>query len=240
MLIHLEKPKLLHFDFFCPFLWSSSESPSLSLLLSSAAPSPQGPRIFLFPSSPALSCDPPHLRQSCLPLPGGVRALHCSHVSPVVLRKSVSFTEELLLAASGRICLGWPFERTGEEMLLFINPSCCCNPALAQPLRTAAYMAVLSIPPLPHKLETPSELPRGFETISFMLQNWLLYPWNTYPLLIGLKSFALFVIPHIVLTLLLLHFAWSCCSLHLLVNSSIICWNNGCEMLPTLLFNLTF
>ncbi|KAL9853692.1 C2 domain-containing protein 5 isoform 14-T14 [Geothlypis trichas] len=79
---------------------SSSSDTDLSLT-PKTAPSPQGPRIFLFPSSPALSCDPPHLRQSCLPLPGGVRALHCSHVSPVVLRKSVSFTEELLLAASG-------------------------------------------------------------------------------------------------------------------------------------------
>ncbi|XP_068046586.1 C2 domain-containing protein 5 isoform X9 [Anomalospiza imberbis] len=80
---------------------SSSSDTDLSLT-PKTAPSPQGPRIFLFPSSPTLSCDSPHLKKSCLLLSGSsIKPLHSSHVSPVVLRKSVSFTEELLLAASG-------------------------------------------------------------------------------------------------------------------------------------------
>nr|XP_047909849.1 C2 domain-containing protein 5 isoform X4 [Anser cygnoides] len=80
---------------------SSSSDTDLSLT-PKTAPSPQGPRIFLFPSSPTLSCDSPHLKKSCLLLLGSsLNPLHSSHVSPVVLRKSVSFTEELLLAASG-------------------------------------------------------------------------------------------------------------------------------------------
>ncbi|XP_040401156.1 C2 domain-containing protein 5 isoform X11 [Cygnus olor] len=80
---------------------SSSSDTDLSLT-PKTAPSPQGPRIFLFPSSPTLSCDSPHLKKSCLLLSGSsLNPLHSSHVSPVVLRKSVSFTEELLLAASG-------------------------------------------------------------------------------------------------------------------------------------------
>ncbi|XP_054138195.1 C2 domain-containing protein 5 isoform X22 [Melozone crissalis] len=80
---------------------SSSSDTDLSLT-PKTAPSPQGPRIFLFPSSPTLSCGSPHVKKSCLLLSGSsVKPLHCSHVSPVVLRKSVSFTEELLLAASG-------------------------------------------------------------------------------------------------------------------------------------------
>ncbi|XP_040518362.2 C2 domain-containing protein 5 isoform X11 [Gallus gallus] len=80
---------------------SSSSDTDLSLT-PKTAPSPQGPRIFLFPSSPTLSCDSPHLKKSCLLLLGSsLYPLHSSHVSPVVLRKSVSFTEELLLAASG-------------------------------------------------------------------------------------------------------------------------------------------
>ncbi|XP_035167239.1 C2 domain-containing protein 5 isoform X4 [Oxyura jamaicensis] len=80
---------------------SSSSDTDLSLT-PKTAPSPQGPRIFLFPSSPTLSCDSPHLKKSCLLLSGSsLSPLHSSHVSPVVLRKSVSFTEELLLAASG-------------------------------------------------------------------------------------------------------------------------------------------
>ncbi|XP_025922703.1 C2 domain-containing protein 5 isoform X5 [Apteryx rowi] len=80
---------------------SSSSDTDLSLT-PKTAPSPQGPRIFLFPSSPTLSCDSPHLKKSCLLLLGSsLNLLHSSHVSPVVLRKSVSFTEELLLAASG-------------------------------------------------------------------------------------------------------------------------------------------
>ncbi|XP_050839383.1 C2 domain-containing protein 5 isoform X13 [Serinus canaria] len=80
---------------------SSSSDTDLSLT-PKTAPIPQGPRIFLFPSSPTLSCDSPHLKKSCLLLSGSsIKPLHSSHVSPVVLRKSVSFTEELLLAASG-------------------------------------------------------------------------------------------------------------------------------------------
>ncbi|XP_074860804.1 C2 domain-containing protein 5 isoform X7 [Carettochelys insculpta] len=80
---------------------SSSSDTDLSLT-PKTAPSPQGPRIFLFPSSPTLSCGSPHLNKSRLLLPGSsLNPLHSSHVSPVVLRKSVSFTEELLLAASG-------------------------------------------------------------------------------------------------------------------------------------------
>uniref|UniRef100_A0A8C3KT99 C2 domain-containing protein 5 n=1 Tax=Calidris pygmaea TaxID=425635 RepID=A0A8C3KT99_9CHAR len=80
---------------------SSSSDTDLSLT-PKTAPSPQGPRIFLFPSSPTLSCDSPHLKKSRLLLSGSsLNPLHSSHVSPVVLRKSVSFTEELLLAASG-------------------------------------------------------------------------------------------------------------------------------------------
>uniref|UniRef100_A0A803VH60 C2 domain-containing protein 5 n=1 Tax=Ficedula albicollis TaxID=59894 RepID=A0A803VH60_FICAL len=80
---------------------SSSSDTDLSLT-PKTAPSPQGPRIFLFPSSPTLSCDSPHLKKSCLLLSrSSIKPLHSSHVSPVVLRKSVSFTEELLLAASG-------------------------------------------------------------------------------------------------------------------------------------------
>ncbi|XP_038009471.1 C2 domain-containing protein 5 isoform X6 [Motacilla alba alba] len=80
---------------------SSSSDTDLSLT-PKTAPSPQGPRIFLFPSSPTLSCGSPHLKKSCLLLSGSsIKPLHSSHVSPVVLRKSVSFTEELLLAASG-------------------------------------------------------------------------------------------------------------------------------------------
>ncbi|XP_067415319.1 C2 domain-containing protein 5 isoform X8 [Emydura macquarii macquarii] len=79
---------------------SSSSDTDLSLT-PKTAPSPQGPRIFLFPSSPTLSCGSPHLNKSCLLLSGSsLNPLHSSHVSPV-LRKSVSFTEELLLAASG-------------------------------------------------------------------------------------------------------------------------------------------
>uniref|UniRef100_A0A8B9GJ45 C2 domain-containing protein 5 n=1 Tax=Amazona collaria TaxID=241587 RepID=A0A8B9GJ45_9PSIT len=79
---------------------SSSSDTDLSLT-PKTAPSPQGPRIFLFPSSPTLSCDSPHLKKSCLLSGSSLNPLHSSHVSPVVLRKSVSFTEELLLAASG-------------------------------------------------------------------------------------------------------------------------------------------
>ncbi|XP_044308144.1 C2 domain-containing protein 5 isoform X2 [Varanus komodoensis] len=78
---------------------SSSSDTDLSLTPKTAL-SPQGPRIFLFPSSPTLSCGSPQLKQPCLLSGSTPNPLHSSHVNPV-LRKSVSFTEELLLAASG-------------------------------------------------------------------------------------------------------------------------------------------
>ncbi|XP_053261604.1 C2 domain-containing protein 5 isoform X2 [Podarcis raffonei] len=79
---------------------SSSSDTDLSLTPKTAL-SPQGPRIFLYPSSPTLSCDSPQLKQPCLLVSGSIsNPLHSSHANPI-LRKSVSFTEELLLAASG-------------------------------------------------------------------------------------------------------------------------------------------
>ncbi|XP_034984137.2 C2 domain-containing protein 5 isoform X21 [Zootoca vivipara] len=79
---------------------SSSSDTDLSLTPKTAL-SPQGPKIFLYPSSPTLSCDSPQLKQPCLLLSGSIsNPLHTSHANPI-LRKSVSFTEELLLAASG-------------------------------------------------------------------------------------------------------------------------------------------
>lgn len=150
---------MLHFDFFRLFFlvifWIYI---SLSLLLSSTAPSPQGPRIFLFPSSPTLSCDSPHLKKSCLLLSGSsLNPLHSSHVSPVVLRKSVSFTEELLLAASGRINLLWPFKQTFKKMLLLFDmgafntqPSitlCFCSVSLWKLLATWLFIPSLTSAP---------------------------------------------------------------------------------------------
>lgn len=85
---------LLHF-------WSSSES--TSLLLSSTAPYPQGPGVYLCPSSTPLSCGSLHLKSRLLS-ESSLTPHHSSLVSPV-LRKSVSFSEELFLAASGRITL---------------------------------------------------------------------------------------------------------------------------------------
>ncbi|XP_023574679.1 C2 domain-containing protein 5 isoform X4 [Octodon degus] len=79
---------------------SSSSDTDLSLT-PKTAPSPQGPRIYLCPSSPPLSCGSLHLKKSCLLLSDSSLAPHhCSLGSPV-LRKSVSFSEELFLAASG-------------------------------------------------------------------------------------------------------------------------------------------
>ncbi|XP_066489397.1 C2 domain-containing protein 5 isoform X3 [Tiliqua scincoides] len=79
---------------------SSSSDTDLSLTPKTAL-SPQGPRIFLFPSSPTLSCGSPQLKPPCLLLSGSSpNPLHSSHVSPI-LRKSLSFSEELLSAASG-------------------------------------------------------------------------------------------------------------------------------------------
>ncbi|XP_062839272.1 C2 domain-containing protein 5 isoform X11 [Anolis carolinensis] len=78
---------------------SSSSDTDLSLTPKTAF-SPQGPRIFLFPSSPSLSSDSLQLKQPCLLSGSSPNPLHSSHANPV-LRKSVSFTEELLLTASG-------------------------------------------------------------------------------------------------------------------------------------------
>lgn len=76
-----------------------------SLLLSSTAPYPQGPRIYLCPSSPSLSRGSLHLKKSCLLLSESSLPPHPSSLVSPVLRKSVSFSEELFLAASGRITL---------------------------------------------------------------------------------------------------------------------------------------
>nr|XP_019593509.1 PREDICTED: C2 domain-containing protein 5 isoform X6 [Rhinolophus sinicus] len=79
---------------------SSSSDTDLSLT-PKTAPYPQGPRIYLCPSSPSLSCGSLHLKKSChLLSESSLSPHHSSLVSPV-LRKSVSFSEELFLAASG-------------------------------------------------------------------------------------------------------------------------------------------
>lgn len=78
---------------------------NFSLLLSSTAPYPQGARIYLCPSSPSLSCGSLHLKKSCLLLSESSLPPHPSSLVSPVLRKSVSFSEELFLAASGRIIL---------------------------------------------------------------------------------------------------------------------------------------
>ncbi|XP_055214412.1 C2 domain-containing protein 5 isoform X8 [Gorilla gorilla gorilla] len=79
---------------------SSSSDTDLSLT-PKTAPYPQGPRIYLCPSSPSLSCGSLHLKKSCLLLSeSSLTPHHSSLVSPV-LRKSVSFSGELFLAASG-------------------------------------------------------------------------------------------------------------------------------------------
>ncbi|XP_062932329.1 C2 domain-containing protein 5 isoform X2 [Cynocephalus volans] len=79
---------------------SSSSDTDLSLTPKTAS-YPQGPRIYLCPSSPSLSCGSLHLKKSCLLLSeSSLTPHHSSLVSPV-LRKSVSFSEELFLAASG-------------------------------------------------------------------------------------------------------------------------------------------
>ncbi|XP_043943642.1 C2 domain-containing protein 5 isoform X10 [Protopterus annectens] len=85
---------------------SSSSDTDLSLTPKTAATFPQGPRIFLSPSSPTLSSGPPH-HKKCNFLHSGSGTTHSftlphsSYASPAVLRKSLSFTDELLLAASG-------------------------------------------------------------------------------------------------------------------------------------------
>ncbi|XP_075459016.1 C2 domain-containing protein 5 isoform X4 [Ascaphus truei] len=79
---------------------SSSSDTDLSLTPKTALPR-KGPRFFLSPSSPSLICESSSLHQSCSLLPGyHFSPLHPNHVSPV-LRKSVSFSEELLLAGMG-------------------------------------------------------------------------------------------------------------------------------------------
>lgn len=96
---------LLHHWFPYPAFSDHLLNLRLFLPLSSTAPYPQGPRIYLCPSSPSLSSGSLHLRKSCLLLSeSSLAPRHCSPVSPV-LRKSVSFSEELFLAASGRITL---------------------------------------------------------------------------------------------------------------------------------------
>ncbi|XP_063094423.1 C2 domain-containing protein 5 isoform X8 [Cavia porcellus] len=79
---------------------SSSSDTDLSLT-PKTAPYPQGPRIYLCPSSPPLSCGSLHLKKSCLLLSESSLPPHHSSLGSPVLRKSVSFSEELFLAASG-------------------------------------------------------------------------------------------------------------------------------------------
>ncbi|XP_045144352.1 C2 domain-containing protein 5 isoform X7 [Echinops telfairi] len=79
---------------------SSSSDTDLSLTPKTASYS-QGPRSYLCPTYPPFSCGSFHLKKSCLLLSeSSLTPPHCSPVSPV-LRKSVSFSEELFLAASG-------------------------------------------------------------------------------------------------------------------------------------------
>ncbi|XP_052575042.1 C2 domain-containing protein 5 isoform X24 [Peromyscus californicus insignis] len=77
---------------------SSSSDTDLSLT-PKTAPYPQGPGIYLCPSSTPLSCGSLHLKSRLLS-ESSLTPHHSSLVSPV-LRKSVSFSEELFLAASG-------------------------------------------------------------------------------------------------------------------------------------------
>nr|XP_058938162.1 C2 domain-containing protein 5 isoform X3 [Kogia breviceps] len=79
---------------------SSSSDTDLSLT-PKTAPYPQGARIYLCPSSPSLSCGSLHLKKSCLLLSESSLPPHLSSLVSPVLRKSVSFSEELFLAASG-------------------------------------------------------------------------------------------------------------------------------------------
>ncbi|XP_020947878.1 C2 domain-containing protein 5 isoform X7 [Sus scrofa] len=79
---------------------SSSSDTDLSLT-PKTAPYPQGPRIYLCPSSPSLPCGSLHLKKSCLLLSESSLPPHPSSLVSPVLRKSVSFSEELFLAASG-------------------------------------------------------------------------------------------------------------------------------------------
>ncbi|XP_051011514.1 C2 domain-containing protein 5 isoform X10 [Acomys russatus] len=77
---------------------SSSSDTDLSLT-PKTAPYPQGPGVYLCPSSTPLSCGSLHLKSRLLS-ESSLTPHHSSLVNPV-LRKSVSFSEELFLAASG-------------------------------------------------------------------------------------------------------------------------------------------
>ncbi|XP_058883080.1 C2 domain-containing protein 5-like isoform X4 [Acipenser ruthenus] len=81
---------------------SSSSDTDLSLTPKTAT-SPKGPRICLSPSSPTLSSDFLTLTNTFqLPMGSGTSLTpHSGHANPVGLRKTVSFSEDLLLAASG-------------------------------------------------------------------------------------------------------------------------------------------
>ncbi|XP_058842121.1 C2 domain-containing protein 5 isoform X6 [Acipenser ruthenus] len=81
---------------------SSSSDTDLSLTPKTAT-SPTGPRICLSPSSPTLSSDFLTLTNTFqLPMGSGTSLTpHSGHANPVGLRKTVSFSEDLLLAASG-------------------------------------------------------------------------------------------------------------------------------------------
>ncbi|XP_062928424.1 C2 domain-containing protein 5 isoform X11 [Mobula hypostoma] len=83
---------------------SSSSDTDLSLTPKTAATLPKGPRIFLYPSSPPLSSGSPHHKSAHLLRSEALHSFtppHSGYASPVCLRKSVSFNEELLLTASG-------------------------------------------------------------------------------------------------------------------------------------------
>ncbi|XP_073477541.1 C2 domain-containing protein 5 isoform X4 [Aquarana catesbeiana] len=73
---------------------SSSSDTDLSLTPKTGPPL-QGPRIFFCPSTPSLICEPPSLKGSYSH--SGMTPSRASHVSP--LRKSVSFSDEMLLSA---------------------------------------------------------------------------------------------------------------------------------------------
>ncbi|XP_078530213.1 C2 domain-containing protein 5 isoform X5 [Lissotriton helveticus] len=80
---------------------SSSSDTDLSLTPKTAPFLSLGPRIFLCPSSPNLYCVSPDLRKThALVLGSSLNPLHTSNICPV-LRKSISFSEELLLAGMG-------------------------------------------------------------------------------------------------------------------------------------------
>ncbi|KAM4676779.1 LOW QUALITY PROTEIN: C2 domain-containing protein 5 [Discoglossus pictus] len=80
---------------------SSSSDTDLSLTPKTAVLLPKEPRIFVSPSSPSLIFESPNLKQSCTILPGyNTPQLHSSHAR-TGLRKTISFSDELLLAGMG-------------------------------------------------------------------------------------------------------------------------------------------